>query len=152
MNLSVTKDQAKGRGSKLFGAGAAVALSVAALTVGAASPALAESAPSTQGCTQYANLDGGVGQARVDNCPGTGLSWAWLYLQSGAKYSTLDMYAHLADGSTKIIEFGPGQSYAANWNSRINSANVCGEYWGTKYEYGQWILWLYTVCTGEKNF
>ncbi|WP_327111100.1 hypothetical protein OG206_00810 [Streptomyces sp. NBC_01341] len=150
MTIAVGKMFGKGRVGKMLGAGAAVALSLGALSTAAASPALAAPA-SAQGCTVTNSLNSGNVQAKVDNCPGSGVSWGWIYVASGKQYTSGDMYVKLADGSTGHIGTTAGGSDSANWSSKIVSVNMCGEYWGTKWEYGQQIPWLYSTCSGYQN-
>lgn len=102
VTIAVGKMFGKGRVGKMLGAGAAVALSLGALSTAAASPALAAPA-SAQGCTVTNSLNSGNVQAKVDNCPGSGVSWGWIYVASGKQYTSGDMYVKLADGSTGHI-------------------------------------------------
>ncbi|MFG3024067.1 hypothetical protein ACGFZQ_37045 [Streptomyces sp. NPDC048254] len=54
---------------------AALGLAAGALTATAAAPAVADSTPTTQGCNTgsiwYSHVE-----IQVDNCPGSGQSWA----------------------------------------------------------------------------
>ncbi|MFD5575179.1 hypothetical protein [Streptomyces cadmiisoli] len=90
-------------------AGIAALLTAGAVVAGATSAAADDS--STSGCAYSTNFR--ATQIQVDNCPGTGSSWAWL--KSGPTYTYSSLEVKFKSGVKDTIEATGGTASSRNY-------------------------------------
>ncbi|GGT41259.1 hypothetical protein [Streptomyces chromofuscus] len=120
------------RPGKLFKLGAALTLSLGALTAVTASPATADDSPTTQGCTKYFSY--GQTQVQIDNCPGNGAaSWAWIYRPADGAVDSAKVELTLANNTYPQLYTTPGYSNSASYGSDIVRIAICERSKSTSY-------------------
>lgn len=124
MKFSMSKTSG-GRRGKLLGVGAAVMLSLGGLIGVTASPAMAASQGSAI-CGGKYNLNNSTIQVQLDNCPGSGASWGWVWDDSSWESARLEV--QLTDGSEHSVTAGKNKSASATWNADVRWWRVCGSY------------------------
>jgi hypothetical protein len=112
------------RSFRLIGAAfAAAALAGTTFLITSASPAMAgEGCPTTI-------INDGRSHAVVDNCPGSGTTWAWGWNDVDGVGMVLELQFVSRADEYKVIPDGKAIDYSFGW-SKISKARVCWGYYG----------------------
>ncbi|MFF4243072.1 hypothetical protein ACFYY2_01180 [Streptomyces sp. NPDC001822] len=75
---------------------------------------------------------------QVDNCPGSGASWGWVWANDD--WSWADLNVRLTDGTQTTVSTDGGTAKSKTFNADIASWQICGHYWS-------WVGWPHYTDT-----
>jgi len=110
-----------------FAALVGLVLALFALTSLTSSPAMAGPA-SPAGCTRFYSFDGA--QIQIDNCPGSGVSWAWVLGSANHGSSGwTELNVSFANGVSQYFTADANKAAQNGFGWRITSFKVCTKWW-----------------------